>query len=137
MARFGIFDRRSEEREPVMSGQGVSRRDVLRTLAAGAVSGSVLRVIPVKAAEYAHQMVHNEKAAATAGKYAPKFFDVHQYQTLNSLCDTILPKDERSGRAIEAGAPEVIDLLTSENEKFQVEPGGGLPWLESRCVDHV
>jgi gluconate 2-dehydrogenase gamma chain len=118
-----------------MSGQGVSRRDVLRTLAAGAVGGSVLRVIPAKAAEYAHQMVHNEKAAAAAGKYAPKFFDAHQYQTLNSLCDTILPKDEKSGGAIEAGAPEFIDLLTSENEEFQVALGGGLLWLDSRCMD--
>jgi gluconate 2-dehydrogenase gamma chain len=118
-----------------MSGQGVTRRDVLRTLAAGAVGGSVLQVIPAKAAEYAHQMVHKEKAAAPAGKYAPKFFDAHQYETLRSLCDTILPKDEKSGGALEAGAPEFIDLLTSENDEFQVKLAGGLLWLDSRCVD--
>jgi gluconate 2-dehydrogenase gamma chain len=118
-----------------MSGQGVTRRDVLRTLAAGAVGGSVLQVIPAKAAEYAHQMVHKEKAAAPAGKYAPKFFDAHQYETLRSLCDTILPKDEKSGGALEAGAPEFIDLLTSENDEFQVKLAGGLLWLDSRCAD--
>jgi gluconate 2-dehydrogenase gamma chain len=118
-----------------MSGPGVSRRDVLRALAAGAIGGSVLRVIPAKAAEYAHQMVHKEKAAAPAGKYTPKFFNAHEYETLKSLCDTIIPKDEKSGGAVEAGAPEFIDLLTSENEKFQVELGGGLMWLESRCAD--
>ena len=118
-----------------MSGQGVTRRDVLKTLAAGAVGGSVLQVIPAKAAEYAHQMVHKEKAAAPAGKYAPKFFDAHQYETLRSLCDTILPKDEKSAGALEAGAPEFIDLLTSENDEFQVRLGGGLLWLDSRCAD--
>jgi hypothetical protein len=118
-----------------MSGQGVSRRDVLRVLAAGAVGGSVLQVIPAKAAEYAHQMVHKEKAAAPAGKYAPKFFNAHQYETLKSLCDTIIPKDEKSGGAVEAGAPEFIDLLTSENEEFQVALGGGLMWLDSHCID--
>lgn len=118
-----------------MSGQGVTRRDVLRTLAAGAFGGSVLQVIPAKAAEYAHQMVHKEKAAAPAGKYSPKFFDAHQYETLRSLCDTILPKDEKSGGALEAGAPEFIDLLTSENDEFQVKLGGGLLWLDSRCAD--
>jgi gluconate 2-dehydrogenase gamma chain len=118
-----------------MRGRGVSRRDVLRTLAAGAVGGSVLQVIPAKAAEYAHQMVHKEKAAAPAGKYAPKFFDAHQYETLNSLCDTIIPKDEKSGGAIEAGAPEFIDLLTSENEEYQLKLGGGLLWLDTHCVD--
>ena len=114
---------------------GVSRRDILRTLAAGAVGGSVLQVIPAKAAEFAHQAVRKEKAAAPAGKYAPKFFDAHQYETLNSLCETIIPKDEKSGGAIEAGAPEFIDLITSENEEFQVKLGGGLLWLDTRCVD--
>ncbi len=118
-----------------MSTHGVSRRDILRTLAAGAVGGSVLQVIPAKAAEFAHQAVRKEKAAAPAGKYAPKFFDAHQYETLNSLCETIIPKDEKSGGAIEAGAPEFIDLITSENEEFQVKLGGGLLWLDTRCVD--
>jgi hypothetical protein len=104
-------------------------------LAAGAVGGSVLQVIPAKAAEYAHQAVRKEKAAAPSGKYTPKYFDAHQYETLASLCDTIIPKDEKSGGAIEAGAPEFIDLLTSENEKFQVMLGGGLLWLDSYCAD--
>ena len=114
---------------------GVTRRDVLRTLAAGAVGGSVLQVIPALAAEQAHKMVQKEKAIAPAGKYTPKYFDAHQYETLTSLCDTIIPKDEKSGGAIEAGAPEFIDLLTSENEEFQVKMGGGLLWLDSRCAD--
>jgi len=118
-----------------MATQGITRRDVLKTLAAGAVSGSVLKVIPAEAAEYAHQAVHKEKAAAPAAKYTPKFFDAHQWETLNLLCETIIPKDEKSGGAIEAGAPEFIDLLTSENEEFQVRLGGGLLWLDSRCAD--
>lgn len=118
-----------------MSENSVSRRDILRTLAMGAVSGTVLQVIPAKAAEFAHQTVRNEKAGAAAGKYIPKYFSAHQYEMLNSLCDTIIPKDEKSGGAVEAGAPEFIDLLTSENEEFQVALGGGLMWLDSYCVD--
>ena len=61
---------------------GISRRDILRTLAAGAVSGSVLQVIPAEAAELAHQMVMTDKAASPAGKYVPKYFSPHQYETL-------------------------------------------------------
>ena len=118
-----------------MTENSVTRRDVLRTLAMGAVSGSVLQVIPAKAAEYAHQTVHNEKAASPAGKYAPKYFSSHQYELLTALCDTIIPKDEKSGGAVEAGAPEFIDLLTSENEEYQVALGGGLQWLDSFCSD--
>ena len=118
-----------------MGTRGVSRRDILRTLAVGAVGGSVLQMIPAEAAEYAHQVVQKEKAASAAGKYAPKYFSAHPYETLKSLCDTIIPKDEHSGGAVEAGAPEFIDLLTSENEEYQVELGGGLMWLDNFCTD--
>jgi hypothetical protein len=116
-----------------MSSESVTRRDILRTLAFGAVGGSVLQVIPAQAAEFVHQTVRKEKAAA--GKYAPKYFAAHQYDTLNLLCDTIIPKDDHSGGAVEAGAPEFIDLLTSENEKYQLRLGGGLVWLDSFCAD--
>src|SRR6266852_1688261 len=115
--------------------ESISRRDVLRTLAFGAASSSVLQVIPAAAAEYVHQMLHKEKAAAPAGKYTPKFFPAPQYATLIALCDTIIPKDEKSGGAVEAGAPEFIDLLTSENEKYQLKLGGGLFWLDGLCTD--
>jgi gluconate 2-dehydrogenase gamma chain len=113
--------------------RGISRRDVLRNLAVGAVGGSVLQVIPAKAAELAHQMIRSEKAGS--GTYSPKFFPAHQYQTLVLLCDMIIPKDELSGGAVEAGAPEFIDLLSSENEHYQAILGGGLMWLDSFCAD--
>lgn len=118
-----------------MSTQGFTRRDVLKTLAIGAAGGSVLQVIPAEAAAYAHASVQKEKAASAAGKYVPKFFSAHQYETLNWLCDAIIPKDDRSGGAVEAGAPEFIDLLTSENEEYQSRLGGGLMWLDNFCVD--
>ena len=113
----------------------VSRRDILKTLAVSAVGGSVLRVIPLEAAQYAHRMVQAEKAAAETQRYTPKFFSPHAYKTMESLCNTIIPSDEESKGAVEAGAPEFIDLITSENEHFQVELGGGLQWLDSCCVD--
>jgi hypothetical protein len=114
---------------------GITRRDVLRTLAIGAAGGSVLQVIPAEAAEFIHKSIQKEKAASPTGKYAPKFFSPHQYATLTALCDAIIPKDEKSGGAVEAGAPEFIDLLTSENEKHQLRLGGGLQWLDGFCLD--
>jgi len=118
-----------------MSNESISRRDILRTLAVGAVGGSVLQVIPAEAAAYIHQMVHQEKVASPAGKYTPKYFSASQYLTLIALCDMIIPKDEKSGGALEAGAPEFIDLLTSENPKYQLKLGGGLFWLDGFCSD--
>jgi gluconate 2-dehydrogenase gamma chain len=118
-----------------MANEGISRRDILRSLAVGAAAGSVLQMIPAEAAEFVHQMVRKEKAAAPTGMYAPKYFSAGQYGALLFLCDTIIPKDEKSGGAVEAGAPEFIDLLTSENPEYQLKLGGGLFWLDAACTD--
>jgi len=111
----------------------LSRRDILKTLAMGAAASSVLRVIPLQAAEAAHHMIAAEKAATKA--YAPKYFSAQQYKTLQALCQAIIPPDAESGGAIEAGAPEFIDLLTSENKEYQLTLGGGLMWLDETCLD--
>src|SRR5439155_25580748 len=118
-----------------MPSNSITRRDILRTLTAGIVTGSVLRVIPAQAAEYAHKMVQAEKTANPEGAYKPKFFSPHHYKTLQTLCNTIIPPDDRSGGAVEAGAPEFIDLLTSENKEYQLTLGGGLMWLDATCKD--
>jgi len=115
-----------------MTANSISRRNVLKSLSMGAVAGSVLRVIPLQAAEYAHSLIEAEKIDNAAG-YTPKFFPSPQYKTLQTLCETILPADADSGGAIEAGAPEFIDLLTSENSEYQLKLGGGITWLDSTC----
>src|SRR5437867_11917038 len=104
-----------------MPNESITRRDILRTLAFGAAAGSVLQIIPAEAAEYVHQMVHKEKAAAQAVAYTGKYHSAAQYATLIFLCDAIFPKDEKSGDAVEAGAPEFIDLLTSETPEYQLK----------------
>jgi len=116
-----------------MASKSITRRDILKSLTTGVAVGSVMRVIPLQAAEYAHTMIQSEKAAA--GTYAPKFFSDHQYRTLQALCQTIIPPDDRGGGAIEAGAPEFIDLLTSENKDYQLLLGGGMMWLDATCGD--
>jgi len=113
----------------------ITRRDVLRTLAIGAVGGSVLQAVPLQAAQHVHRMIAQEKSHAPAGRYRPKFFSAHQYQTLASLCDAIIPADEHSAGAVKAGAPEFIDLLTSENKDYQLALGGGMMWLDGLCAD--
>ena len=87
----------------------ISRRDILKSLTMTAIGGSVLRVIPLEAAEYAHRMVKAEKAAAETHAYSPKFFSAHAYKTLQSLCNTIIPPDDEAKGAVEAGAPEFIE----------------------------
>ena len=117
-----------------MGNNPITRRDVLKTLAIGAAGGSVLQAVPLQAAQHVHRMITQEKSHA-AGTYRPKFFSAHQYQTLSSLCDAIIPADEHSAGAVKAGAPEFIDLLTSENKDYQLALGGGMMWLDGLCAD--
>lgn len=118
-----------------MASKPISRRSILKSLTIGTFAGSVLHVIPIEAAEHVHKMVAAEKAAAPAGVYTPKFFPAGQYKTLQALCQLIIPADADSGGAIEAGAPEFIDLITSENDEYQLRLGGGIMWLDENCTD--
>ena len=117
-----------------MASRLISRRDILRTVTLGMPAGWALRLVSLQAAERLHSVIREEKAKAPAGGYAPKYFSPDQYQTLRALCQAIIPPDDRSGGALEAGAPEFIDLLTSENEDYQRRLGGGLMWLEATCL---
>src|SRR5215469_17412874 len=63
----------------VMAMDGLTRRAVLKSLSMSVAAGSVLRVIPVEAAEHAHHEIDQEKAQAP---YTPKYFDAHGYKTL-------------------------------------------------------
>ena len=80
-----------------MSPKYISRREVLKSLTVGVMAGSVLSVIPVEAAEHAHNMVAAERAADAAGQFKPKFFSASQYKTLQALSQMIIPPDGESG----------------------------------------
>ncbi|MGB0014479.1 MAG: hypothetical protein WBQ03_22985 [Candidatus Sulfotelmatobacter sp.] len=50
----------------------ISRRNLIKSLNLTATAGSMLRVVPLAAAETAHRMVSAAKAASSSGEYAPK-----------------------------------------------------------------
>jgi gluconate 2-dehydrogenase gamma chain len=62
-----------------------------------------------------------------------RFFNPHQWDTIVVLCECIIPRDSLSEGAIAASVPDFIDLLTSENRKYQLRIEGGLMWLDSLC----
>jgi hypothetical protein len=106
----------------------------LKSLTIGAAVGSVLRVIPA-ARRGICAPPHRRRKIRRPNRVHPRnTSDAHQYKTLQALCETILPADADSAGAIEAGAPEFIDLLTSENTDYQTTLGDGLKWLDSTCT---
>jgi hypothetical protein len=45
----------------------------------------------------------------------------------------IIPADERSGSATDAGVPEFIDFVVSDQVNRQTPIRGGLRWLDGEC----
>ena len=128
-----LLEQAKEERFSRM--EAVSRRNVLKSLSIGVMAGSVLSVIPLEAAEYAHKMIATRRRPSRL--HIRQSFSCEAIQdTLQALCKAILPADAECGGALEAGAPEFIDLLTSENAEYQLKFGGGLMWLDAACADH-
>lgn len=63
-----------------------------------------------------------------------KFFDDHEMKTIHILCDIIIPKDEVSGSATEAGVPDFIEFITKDMSRYQLPLRGGLKWLDVQCL---
>jgi hypothetical protein len=76
-------------------------------------------------------------AAAAHGPHKPKFFTAHEYATVTLLANIIIPKDDRSGSASDAGVPEYMDFSLADT--FADQPDrqtamrGGLQWLDREC----
>jgi hypothetical protein len=110
----------------------VSRRDALKAFAAVPVAGMLDWSAPsIDRATKFMQRLQDEGAGAP---YTPKFFTPHEWRTVRALSDMIIPKDERSGSATDAKAPEFIDFMLMDKETSEaskVSMRGGLSWLDA------
>ena len=117
---------------PTMS---ISRRDILKSLTITAITGSVLRVIPLRGRRIrAPHGARGKGGADDPGLHAQVFLGADTKHCRLCARRSFPPMRQAKG-AIEAGAPEFIDLITSENKEYQVALGGGMMWLDHTCVD--
>jgi hypothetical protein len=97
----------------------ISRRGAIARIAAAAMAGPV----GAEAAQHVHEAA--AAAATTAGGlYKPKALTPHEFDTLKTLCEIIVPG------ASKGGAAEFIDLLSSQNPEMLAIYTGGLLWLD-------
>ena len=77
--------------------------------------------------------------ARTAAKvpFAPTFFTPHEWETVRVLTDLVIPRDERSGSATDAGVPEFMDFMLNERTDGQIPMRGGLAWLDAECYERT
>jgi hypothetical protein len=64
----------------------------------------------------------------------PDFFDEHEMKTITVLADIIIPKDEVSGSASDAGVPEFIAFIVKDMPEHQLPLRGGIKWLDRECL---
>ena len=107
----------------------LTRRQMLERIAL-ALTASGAAPFEFAWGEQVHGTAREEKEKT--GAYQPKLFKPHEYRTIQRLADLIIPADEHSGSAVDAGAPEFIDLLCSQNPELADIYTGGLLWLDAQ-----
>ncbi len=105
----------------------MNRREAVGFLAAASLA-TMVGWSPAQA-ERLHRFMQTAGAAGVA--YKPRFFTPAEWETVRVLADLIIPRDERSGSATEAGVPEFIDFLMFERPDEQLQMRGGLAWLDA------
>jgi hypothetical protein len=104
------------------------RRDVLKVLLAAPAA-----TFSWSEAEAAAAAASAQAARAGAQPFVPKFFTPTEFKLVTTLADIVIPKDERSGSASDAGVPEFMDFMMIEQPARQVAMRGGLAWLDREC----
>jgi Gluconate 2-dehydrogenase subunit 3 len=114
------------------AGGTLKRRDMLKAITA-------LPAAALVSLEPASGSGLKDKAATSAvqpiaGAYQFKTFTDHEGKTVRVLSDLIIPADERSGSATQAGVPEFIDdWLDFKRGELLDQIRGGLTWLDLEC----
>ena len=89
-----------------------------------------------QAAARAEHVARGGREGGGARPYRPKFFTAHEWDTVRVLVDVIIPRDDRSGSATDAGVPEFMDFILDDRcgardrERRQTAMRGGLAWFE-------
>lgn len=87
--------------------------------------------------ERAARFIHELPASGAADvAYIPKFYSAREWRTVRLLADYVIPRDDRSGSATDAKAPEFVDFMLVDKDTrpaSQLAMRGGLAWLDTEC----
>ncbi len=106
----------------------LSRRGAIRRIALALTAAGLPGGMDRADAADVHEAVEEERTFA--GEYRVKYFNGHEFKTLERLSELIVPEDEGGPSGREGGAPEFIDLLASQNRELARIFSGGILWLD-------
>jgi Gluconate 2-dehydrogenase subunit 3 len=113
----------------------ITRRNALKIIGATPVAAglSIGGASAEQAPAHEHAAPQKPAPAVRKGAYKPKFFTAHEWATVVVLADIIIPKDDRSGSAADAGVPAFMDFTMIDRPNMQTQMRGGLRWLDTAC----
>ncbi|PQA60456.1 gluconate 2-dehydrogenase subunit 3 family protein [Siphonobacter curvatus] len=114
----------------------MKRRDTLKSIALGSLGMATVPSTDLVAAPPEKPLQipggrQKSEAIRDAKLQAEKFFTPHELKTITVLCDIILPADQKSGSASQAGVPAFIEFMAKDQPVHQTPLRGGLAWLDS------
>ncbi|MGH7500579.1 MAG: gluconate 2-dehydrogenase subunit 3 family protein [Longimicrobiales bacterium] len=115
-----------------MSTQPIDRRTALKIAAALPLSSAFV-LSPSEADQARRVALTAHRAATEEQPYQRLFFNEHEWAMVRVLVDMIIPADGRSGSATDAGVPEFMDFVVSDQANRQTAMRGGLRWLDTEC----
>ncbi|MFL5611289.1 MAG: gluconate 2-dehydrogenase subunit 3 family protein [Gemmatimonadaceae bacterium] len=112
-------------------GRDMSRRDAVQALTALPLAAFLSW--PTAEQEKVRNFVDSALRRAAEGQsYAPRFFTAAEFRTVRILADMIIPRDERSGNASDAGVPEFMDFTMTDRPGSQKWMRDGLGWIDAQ-----
>jgi len=120
----------------------MDRRKYLKTLAVSSVGAVTLLkscdTAPKQEVADAEQKFTIDRTVAELARekqlQSEKFFDDHEMKTITILSDIIIPKDEASGSASDAGVPAFIEFIAKDQTRYQTPLRGGIKWLDIQSL---
>jgi hypothetical protein len=112
----------------------ISRRTALQIVTSAPVAAALVWTPAEARQAHEHAAAAEAQAAKTATAFKPKFFSAHEYATVAVLVDLIIPRDERSGSATDAGVPAFMDFMMIDQPRRQVAMRGGLALVDRLSV---
>ncbi len=114
----------------------MTRRAALELFAAAPAAAALVWTPGEARQAHAHaEAARAATAGAKAAPFTPKFFTAHEYATVGVLVDLIIPRDERSGSATDAGVPAFMDFMMIDQPRRQIAMRGGLAMIDRLALD--
>lgn len=117
----------------------MDRRETIKSLLLGSVAtGFVLNGCTTEVGSEVPQIKEIPPYGRTAPEklidkelFAKVFFNEHELSTIATLCDIILPSNDKYGSATDAGVHDFIEFIVKDMTHHQTPIRGGLMWLDS------